>query len=194
MPILRLRDEGFRLIAWFMNPNIQPLAEYLRRREAARQACDGLGVDLVCDDAAWDITAWLRSVTGRDTKPDRCVFCCGSRLQAAFAKARGMGIPHVSSSLLYSRYQPHEMIAAEGARLGQAGSPSFVYRDFRRDWQEGFDRSRAMGLYRQAWCGCVYSEADRYAKRLAAPRGRQSSGAQILSGDAQFASSVFDAS
>ena len=35
MPILRLRDEGYGITAWFMNPNIQPLAEYLRRREAA---------------------------------------------------------------------------------------------------------------------------------------------------------------
>ena len=44
--------------------------------------------------------------------------------------------------------------------------PCFVYRDFRKDWQTGIDRSKDWGLYRQPYCGCVYSEADRYRKKL----------------------------
>lgn len=167
MPITRLLDEGFVVTAWFMNPNIQPLAEYLRRREAAGQCAERLGVPIIYADETWDITNWLRAVAGRDTPPDRCAYCCESRMQAAFAFARQQGFAWVSSSLLYSRYQPHEVIKAAGEQLAaQEGAPGFGYRDFRADWQEGIDRSKAMELYRQPYCGCVYSEAERYQKKL----------------------------
>ena len=93
----------------------------------------------------------------------------GSRSSSpiAFAKARELGCTHFFSSLLYSRYQPHEAIREAGERLsGQDGGPLFLYRDFRPDWQAGIDLSIELGLYRQPYCGCVYSEAERYAKKL----------------------------
>lgn len=180
MPVSRLLDEGFAITAWFMNPNIHPLAEYLRRREAAGECAARLGVEILFADDAWDITAWLRAVAGRDVAPARCAFCCESRLAAAFAQAHELGFAWVSTSLLYSRYQPHATIAAAGTRLtrqyaarqssskGADGcGPAFVYRDFRPDWQAGIDRSKTWDLYRQPYCGCVYSEADRYRKQLA---------------------------
>ncbi|QCC84736.1 epoxyqueuosine reductase QueH [Desulfovibrio desulfuricans] len=167
MPITRLLDEGFSVTAWFMNPNIQPLAEYLRRREAAAQCAERLGVPIIFADETWNITAWLRAVAGRDEPPARCAYCCESRMEAAFAFARQKGFAWVSSSLLYSRYQPHEVIKSAGERLAaQPDAPGFAYRDFRTDWQEGIDRSKAMQLYRQPYCGCVYSEAERYHKQL----------------------------
>jgi predicted adenine nucleotide alpha hydrolase (AANH) superfamily ATPase len=172
MPILRCQDEGFTVTAWFMNPNIHPLTEYLRRREAAREACSGLGVEFLCADEHWDVTAWLRSAAGRDAGPARCAFCCESRINAAFGKARELNIPFFSSSLLYSRHQPHAVIATAGRRLAGASpdGPAFVYRDFREDWQTGIERSKKLGIYRQSYCGCVYSEAERYAGHLRAAR------------------------
>ena len=167
IPITRLLDEGFAVTAWFMNPNIQPLAEYLRRREAAAQCADRLGVPIIFADETWNITNWLRAVAGRDTAPARCAYCCESRIEAAFAFARQQGFAWVSSSLLYSRYQPHEVIKTAGeAQAAQKDAPGFAYRDFRSDWQEGIDRSKSMELYRQPYCGCVYSESDRYQKQL----------------------------
>jgi len=59
MPITRLLDEGFSVTAWFMNPNIQPLAEYLRRREAAAQCAERLGVPIIFADETWNISAWF---------------------------------------------------------------------------------------------------------------------------------------
>ena len=167
MPITRLLDEGFAVTAWFMNPNIQPLAEYLRRREAAGQCAEHLGIPIIYADETWNITNWLRAVAGRDTPPARCAYCCESRIEAAFAFARQQGYAWVSSSLLYSRYQPHEVIKTAGETLAaQPDAPGFAYRDFRSDWQAGIDRSKAMELYRQPYCGCVYSESDRYQKQL----------------------------
>lgn len=169
MPITRLLDEGFAVTAWYMNPNIHPLSEYLRRREAASECAERLGIPILYDDTSWNITSWLRAVAGRDTAPQRCAYCCASRIEAAFATARQLGFAFVSSSLLYSRYQPHEVIRQTGERLACADGtgPDFVYRDFREDWQEGIDRSKEMELYRQPYCGCIYSEAERYEKKLA---------------------------
>ena len=169
MPIVRLLDEGFSVTALFMNPNIQPLTEYQRRRDAALKAAALLHVDIICADETWAATLWLRSVAGRDTKPGRCVFCCESRIAVAFVKAAELDFDCVSTSLLYSRYQPHDCIAAAGRRMDEEhpAGPRFVYRDFRNDWQEGIALSKRLGLYRQAYCGCVYSEAERYDKRLA---------------------------
>ncbi|MDO5484621.1 MAG: epoxyqueuosine reductase QueH, partial [Desulfovibrionaceae bacterium] len=87
MPVQRLKDEGFTVTAWYMNPNIHPLSEYLRRREAAAECALKHGIDIFFDDAAWDVTAWLRAVAGRDTPPARCAYCCESRMEATWAKA-----------------------------------------------------------------------------------------------------------
>ena len=129
---------------------------------------DYFGIPMVYGDEAWDLTAWLRQVQGRDTPPERCRWCVSSRMEGAFAKAKELGCTHFFSSLLYSKYQPHEAIREAGERLsGRDGGPLFLYRDFRPDWQAGIDLSIEMGLYRQPYCGCVYSEAERYGKKLA---------------------------
>ena len=168
MPATRLLDEGFAVTAWYMNPNIHPFSEYLRRRDAATECAHRLGIPVLYDDASRNGTAWLRAVAGRDAAPQRCAYCCTSRMEAAFTAAARMGFAFVSSSLLYSRYQPHDVIREAGVRLAQSADagPDFVYRDFRADWQEGIDRSKSFELYRQPYCGCIYSEAERYEKKL----------------------------
>ena len=60
MPVKRLQDEGFTVTAWYMNPNIQPLMEYLRRREAAEECAARLGIELICQDDTWDLVACRR--------------------------------------------------------------------------------------------------------------------------------------
>lgn len=165
MPTLRLQDEGFEVILWYMNPNIQPLMEYMKRREALWQCAERLGVRLLCEDDAWDISKWLALQLPRATSPERCHWCCASRVEKTHAKAHELGMDYFSSSLLYSRYQPHEVIARSGHEC--QSHIKFVYRDFRQDWQAGIDKARAWDIYRQPYCGCVFSEAERYAKKFA---------------------------
>lgn len=167
LPAESLAAEGFEVVLWFMNPNIQPLAEYLRRREGVAQVAERLGMPVEFDDEVWDLRAWLNWQLPHANLPDRCIRCCCQRLEAARNKAGELDCDFFSTSLLYSRYQPHEAMAAKGRQTGQSGGPEFVYRDFRQFWQEGIDRSIAWGIYRQPYCGCVFSEAERYAKKFA---------------------------
>lgn len=166
MPLKSLREEGFEPFAWFMNPNIQPLMEYLRRREAAGQCAEKLDARIIYDDN-WDLAEWLGRQLPCANSKARCENCCATRLEAAAQKAVALGVKYFSTSLLYSRYQPHEFIAAKGRELGLKLGLEFVYRDFREHWQAGIDISRDWGVYRQPYCGCVFSEAERYAKKLA---------------------------
>ncbi len=168
VPVLRLREEGFDVTGYFMNPNIQPLAEYLRRREAMEQCAARLELPMIWQDDAWDLTRWLRDVAGtRDAGELRCRYCYGTRLEATRHMADKGGFALFTSSLLYSRYQRHEVIVETAEAVATDGGPTFLYRDFRSGWQEGIDISKEWGLYRQPYCGCVYSEAERYAKSLA---------------------------
>lgn len=166
-PVKRLREEGFHVTGYFMNPNIQPLAEYLRRREAMEQCAEIMQLPMIWQDDAWNLSAWLRDVAGvQDSGEARCRYCYTGRLEATAALARARGFSFFSSSLLYSRYQRHEVIIAQARQAAQHHDVPFLYRDFREGWQEGISLSKAWGIYRQPYCGCVYSEAERYAKML----------------------------
>ena len=78
--------------------------------------------------------------------------------------AAELGFPGFSSTLLYSRYQNQEMIRELGVKLGERYGVRFHYEDFRTGWQEGINLSKEMGLYRQKYCGCIYSEKERYVR------------------------------
>ncbi len=166
MPAIRLKEEGFQPVLWFMNPNVQPLSEYLRRREAAETCAALLGCKIIFEDATWNLQKWLAEQMEHPEAPERCHWCVASRVEQARLTAENLGFSFFTTSLLYSIYQPHEHIRQVGEGLDKEEGPGFVYRDFRQDWREGIERSKEWNLYRQPYCGCVFSEAERYAKKL----------------------------
>jgi len=86
------------------------------------------------------------------------------RLDAVCKAAREKGFSLYTTSLLYSKYQKHDMIKGIGREMASEQGIELYYEDFRRGWREGIVESKAMGLYRQQYCGCIYSERDRYRK------------------------------
>ncbi len=182
IPVIRLREQGHKVTALFVNPNIHPLSEYLRRRDALIMCAEKLDFDILWRDDMWNIQRWLQDVAGtRDSGAARCEYCYNSRLDACaqmlrasqnegFAGQSTLKIQSpftaFSSSLLYSRYQNHAQIKACAEKAAADYGVAFYYDDFREDWQKGVDLAKEYDLYRQAYCGCVYSEAERYAKKL----------------------------
>jgi hypothetical protein len=69
-----------------------------------------------------------------------------------------------SSTLLYSKYQNHEAIRSIGEALSKQIGLTFFYDDYRRGWKEGIEASKQLGMYRQQYCGCIYSEKERFYK------------------------------
>lgn len=166
MPLKRLLDEGCEVTGYFYNPNIHPLAEYLRRREGAAQVAAKYGIKMLwaLNEEDYDSIAWMRMMHGREES--RCPYCWEQRLDKTAATAAALGFEAFSSSLLYSRYQNHEVITKLGHARAEAHGTGFLHRDFRVDWQAGIDTSKEWGIYRQQYCGCLFSENERYAKAL----------------------------
>lgn len=175
MPMRELRKDGHEVAGWFYNPNIHPLAEYLRRREGAVRVAGEHAIPLHFPDREhapeYGVTAWCRAALGQEG--GRCLYCRESRFEAVARAARELGFDAFSSSLLYSRRQDHEGMRAAGERASRMYGVPFFYKDFRPFWQEGIAASKELGVYRQQYCGCVFSEEERYARdleRILAPR------------------------
>ena len=166
MPLRLLLDEGHEVTGYFDNPNIHPLTEYMRRREGAMQVAQAAGVTLLfAPQPEYDAESWCRSALGHPG--GRCAYCWSGRLDRTAKTAADLGFDGFSSSLLYSRRQKHEGIMQAGEAAAAEHGVRFVYQDFRPFWQQGIDASKELGVYRQQYCGCIFSEEDRYKKQLA---------------------------
>lgn len=160
-PYFRMKEDGFKPTGFFYNPNIHPYIEYKKRLDALRDFSVRAGLDLVLRDD-YDLDGFLVRVAGKGAS--RCEACYRMRLDAVAREARKNGFGSFTTSLLYSRYQRHDLIKAVAQEMAAEHGLEFYYEDFRRGWREGIVESKAMGLYRQQYCGCIYSERDRYRK------------------------------
>jgi hypothetical protein len=161
-PLKTLRGQGHDVTGFFYNHNIHPYQEFRRRADAALQFAATASLELVMHDD-YRLEEFLAAVASHPS--ERCRYCYVSRMEAAARQAAEGGFSAFTSTLLYSRYQNHELIRSEGERLADEYGVRFHYDDYRTGWQEGIRESKAMGLYRQQYCGCIYSEKERYLGR-----------------------------
>ncbi|NLU42826.1 MAG: epoxyqueuosine reductase QueH [Firmicutes bacterium] len=155
----RLEAEGFETTSFFYNPNIHPYKEFERRLDTLRSYSSMRGFDLIVDDT-YDLDQFLRKVVG--TGSGRCAECYDMRLRRAAREASERGFGGFTTTLLVSPYQNHDLIAQVGQKAAADHDVEFVYIDFRPGFREGQSKARELGLYRQPYCGCVYSEMERY--------------------------------
>lgn len=161
-PVKVLREQNHKLTGFFFNHNIHPYQEFKRRLDTTIEYAEQVELPMIIRDE-YLLETFLAEVAAEPTQ--RCGYCYQSRLtEAARAAAEG-SFEAFTSTLLYSRYQQHEAILAFGRQLAEEYNLIFHYEDYRVGWQEGIRISKEMGLYRQQYCGCIYSEKERYAPR-----------------------------
>lgn len=160
-PLKTLREVGHEVDGFFFNPNIHPFREFRRRVDAliAMAEQETFTVEI---NEKYGLQEYLQRVVFHEQ--ERCLICYEMRMEETAKKAALGCYEGFSTTLLYSRYQNHEAIREKGEKLGRAYDVRFYYEDFRKGWQKGVDRSRQMGLYRQPYCGCIFSEQERYDK------------------------------
>ena len=162
-PLSVLQEEGLTVRGYFHNPNIHPFREFRKRLQAARTVAEQR--DLAVDyDPEYGLQDYMRKVVFHEQQ--RCELCYEMRLAATARHAIKIGAEAFSTTLLYSRYQKHELIRRIGEQIAARLNIPFYYRDFREGWQAGIDMAIAMDLYRQSYCGCIYSEQERYDKKM----------------------------
>jgi len=154
-----MKERGDEIVGYFFNPNIHPYQEYQKRLESLRQYSEKVGLKVIYRDE-YLLEEFLRNISHREK--ERCQYCYSVRLEATAQEAKKNLFDQFSTTLLQSNYQNHALIKETGERLaGEVGIP-FYYEDFREGWKKGMEVSKAMGLYRQKYCGCIYSEKERF--------------------------------
>lgn len=160
-PLLRLREEGHEVEGFFFNPNIHPWREHQRRARTMAQYAGMVGLPLTAGES-WDVRAFLEAALAAPSPAERCRACYRLRLTSTAREARARGFDAFTTTLLVSPFQRHGLVAAAGAHAGDLHQIAFLGRDFRPGWERGVELARRASLYRQNYCGCLFSEYERF--------------------------------
>ncbi len=162
----RLAEQGCEVESYFNNPNIHPLLEFRRRLKALKVLRDRLGrrepaFARMSFEEEYGLERFLREAWA-DAAPGRCERCYRMRLTAAARRARNEGFDAFTTTLLISRDQNHELAARVGQAVARQEGASFYYEDFRPLFDESHEEAKKLMLYSQQYCGCVFSEYERF--------------------------------
>lgn len=160
-PLKELRTHGHDVTGLFYNPNIHPYQEYERRRQTLQDYTEKILLNVIWAEG-YLLEEFLSQVASRPE--ERCVYCLTDRLKFTAEQAKKENYDAFTSTLLYSRYQKHDLIRQIGETLDHQLGIHFHYQDFRAGWNEGVKISKELGMYRQPYCGCIYSEKERFCK------------------------------
>lgn len=155
-----LREAGHEVHGYYYNPNIHPSQEYRRRWESLLQLAETMQLPLL-PPGEYDYQEWLRRAAWREHV--RCRLCYQMRLEQTARIAKHGQFDAFTTTLLISPFQQHEVIKQTGEAIAAQYDIPFLYMDFRPGFKRSVELSKQMGLYRQQYCGCIYSEAERYA-------------------------------
>lgn len=158
-PVRVLRDDRMDVTGFFYPHNIHPYTECLKRRQTLEAYAEQIDLRVICPPD-YDLEEFLQKIVFRES--NRCMICYRERLSTTAHVARKGRFDAFSTTLLYSKFQKHEIIQSIGEAVGASEGVPFYYRDFRPGWQEGIEESKRLGLYRQSYCGCIYSEKERF--------------------------------
>ena len=162
-PLTVLKAQNHDVTAYYNNPNIHPFKEFKRRLDTLKEFSKAENFPLIADEN-YGLTEFLQKVVFKEKT--RCPICYEMRLEQTALYAAENGFDGFTTTLLYSRYQNHGLIQKQCNDFADKYSLTFIYDDFRIGWQQGIDQSIEKDMYRQPYCGCIYSEQERYDKSL----------------------------
>lgn len=158
-----LREENIEPTLYWYNPNIHPYMEYKSRRDCLKEYAKNRNVEAIFEDE-YGLRSFCKNVI--DDLDNRCVnYCYIKRLEKTVKYAKENGYDAFTTTLFVSPYQKHEELKRICEELAKKYDIKFLYRDFRVGFRQGQAKARELGLYMQKYCGCVFSEEDRYLKK-----------------------------
>ncbi|MDD5561108.1 MAG: epoxyqueuosine reductase QueH [Candidatus Omnitrophica bacterium] len=161
-PLKRLNEQGFKVKGFFYNPNIHPVSEFNRRKEAVVVLSKEL--QLETEYPEYLPSEFFRAINVDAAAAQRCLDCWRLRLLETALYAGKNGFEAFSSTLLVSPYQDQESLKCLGNQAAKEAGVDFYYEDFRPGFRSAHEEARSRGIYCQKYCGCSYSEIERRAK------------------------------
>lgn len=160
-PLLEQKTGATKAAIFWDNPNIHPFVEYHQRFASLKKMAEAFGLEVITGDASYGLERFLDALNG-DYSPARCAVCYRLRLKAAAEAAVKNSFEAFSTTLLISPYQNHELLIKIGNEVGEDAGVKFYYQDFRPGFKNSHEMAKKHDLYRQKYCGCIFSEHDRY--------------------------------
>ena len=154
------RQQGYEVSALWYNPNIHPYVEHQHRLDAMKSLAQEVSLPLIITEE-YGIIDYFRQVVGHESQ--RCQYCFRLRLSKTVETARQRGFNAFTTTLLISPHQKHDLLQEIGNKLAEEKGVDFLYVDLRKRYSESRRMTKRQNLYRQQYCGCVYSEWERYA-------------------------------
>ena len=161
-PLADLQAQGHEVTGFWYNPNIHPFTEYRARRNCLREYAASIELPLL-ERNDYGLRPFVRTVA--EDIAGRCIKCYEMRLYETARQAAEGGFDSFTSSLFISPYQNHELMRETAERAAHEYGVEFLYRDFRPYFRAGQEKARQMQMYIQKYCGCVFSEQERYLKK-----------------------------
>ncbi|MFQ6122299.1 MAG: epoxyqueuosine reductase QueH [Dehalococcoidales bacterium] len=152
------RQQGYEVSALWYNPNIHPYMEHQYRLEAMKNLAQKVNLPLTVVPG-YDIIEYFRRVVGYESQ--RCQYCFRLRLSKTAETAFQRGFSAFTTTLLISRHQKHDLLHKVGNELAREKGIEFLYADLRKRYSDSRHLTKPLNLYRQQYCGCVYSEWER---------------------------------
>ena len=159
-PFMHLQAKGIELKGLWFNPNVHPEEEYALRLNALKLLQGLWRLDIEYIDR-YGLGDYLKALEGHAGV--RCEVCYRMRLEETASRASESGFDAFSTTLLVSPYQKHELIVETGKGMQEKYGVKFYYEDLRPGYREGMKISKELGLYRQRYCGCLFSREERRA-------------------------------
>lgn len=153
------REQGLEPVLFYYNPNIQPLAEYDKRRQGLLMLGQAEKFAVLLSET-YNPFPFLQHALQHPR--ERCHYCYADRLQKTAIEAKRMGFEQFSTTLLVSPYQDRERILELGKKMGLKYGLEFLAPDLRAHYSETKSNALSLGLYRQKYCGCLLSEYERF--------------------------------
>lgn len=156
----RLKEQNFEITGFFYNPNIYPIEEYNLRLKNAETVAQKNEIEIM--PSLYEKDKWDRKIRGYENEKEggkRCELCIKMRLTETGEKAKEGGFDTFGTTLTTGINKDSRLINLYGASISDDIGIPFYLEDFKK--QGGFQRSvvlsKEMGLYRQKYCGCLYS-------------------------------------
>ena len=161
----RLRDH-FQVTVLYYNPNIEPEEEYLRRRAEQQRLLGILGNEVGWLPCEYGHSAFEAFATAMADEPEggkRCLACFALRLNETADQAKKHGFEYFTTTLSVSPHKNADSVNRAGEEAARQFGVRYLYADFKK--RNGYLRSLQLSaeysLYRQNYCGCLYSKNRR---------------------------------
>ncbi len=157
-----LRAEGLEPVSYWFNPNIHPYTEYRSRKTTLEDYAKSIQLPLIVDNT-YGLREFCKNVI--HDLSGRCFYCYDVRLNQTAKYAAEHGFASFTTTLLVSPFQNHQAIIRAAEKASEKYQVPFLYRDFRPGFQGGQSKARELELYMQKYCGCIFSEEERYRRK-----------------------------